>query len=313
VPENVQEALTDPEEESDTVDFKRGFDAKQTSDWCELIKDIVAMANSGGGRILVGINDDGAPSREDVSGLLALDPADITNKIHKYTESQFSDFRVASAMVRGASVAMISVGNARFPVVFTSPGEYEVMTVKKTAFRKGTVYFRHGAKSEPGTSDDLRNALERELERVKGFWLDGIAKVVAAPAGSQVQVIQDAVALTGSEGAQSIRLTDSADGPLFKVVDNDQLYPYRTKELLRRLDELLGPKKISSYDVQLARRHHNIDANPNYSYRGRFGSRQYSEAFVEFLINQHSSDPQCFQKLRDQLRLRKSVAMEADG
>lgn len=312
MPENLPENLANADEESDTVDFKRGFDAKQTSDWCELIKDIVAMANSGGGRILVGVNDDGTASQEDVSGLLALDPADITNKIHKYTAHQFSDFRVDAGLVAGVSVAVITIGNARFPIVFTAPGEYEVMTVKKAAFRKGTVYFRHGAKSEPGTTDDLRNALERELGRVKGFWLDGIAKVVAAPAGSRVQVVQDAVALTGSEGAQPIRLTDSGDGPLFKVVDNDQLYPYRAKELLRRLDELLGPKKISSYDIQLARRHHNVDGNPNYSYRGRFGSRQYSEAFVEFLVNQQSNDPQCFQKLRDQTRLRKSHTTGAE-
>ena len=309
MPENAEVSLANAKEESDTVDFKRGFDPKQTCDWCELIKDIVAMANSGGGRIVIGVNDDGTPADEDVSALLALDPADITNKIHKYTEQQFSDFRVEALAPSGSAVAVITVGSVRFPIVFTAPGEYEITTGKpKTAFRKGTVYFRHGAKSEPGTTNDLRNALERELGRVKEFWLDGIAKVVTAPAGSQIQVVQGAVALTRSEGAQPMRLTDRGDGPLFKVVDNDQLYPYRTKELLKRLDELLGPKKISSYDIQVARRHHNVDSNPNYSYQGRFGSRQYSDAFVEFLVNEQTRDAQCFQKLREEVRLRRAQA-----
>jgi len=49
---------------------------------------------------------------------------------------------------------------------------------RRNVFSVGTVYFRHGAKSEPGTSDDLRQFLEREIEATRRTWLDGIAKVV---------------------------------------------------------------------------------------------------------------------------------------
>jgi len=34
--------------ESKYVDFKRKFDPANPGEWCELIKDMVAMANSGG-------------------------------------------------------------------------------------------------------------------------------------------------------------------------------------------------------------------------------------------------------------------------
>jgi hypothetical protein len=291
--------------ESDILDFKMGFDPVKSSDWCELIKDIVSMANSGGGQIVIGVNDDGTRSGEDVSGFLAVDPADITNKIHKYTEQQFAEFRVDSVGMGGSSIAVMSIGGVRYPLVFSAPGEYEnTMGKSKSAFAKGTVYFRHGAKSEPGTSDDLRDSLERELGRVKDFWLTGITKVVEAPAGSEIHVVQADVSVGHSDSTQQIRLTDQGNGPLFRVVDNDQLYPYRTKELLKRLDDLLGPKKIGSYDILMARRAHSVDSNPNYSYQGRFGSRQYSEAFVEFLASEYSGDEQCFQKLRDASRLR---------
>ncbi len=40
------------------LDFKAAFDPKAAQDWCELIKDVVAMANSGGGIVVFGINDD---------------------------------------------------------------------------------------------------------------------------------------------------------------------------------------------------------------------------------------------------------------
>lgn len=46
--------------ESTTVDFKTSFDPQSKGDWCELIKDIIAMTNSGGGSLIVGVADDGS-------------------------------------------------------------------------------------------------------------------------------------------------------------------------------------------------------------------------------------------------------------
>lgn len=177
--------------ESEAVDFKAQFDPTSRQDWCELVKDLVAMANSGGGSLIFGVQDDGTSSGTDVRPVLQLDPADVTNKIHSYTEQQFSGFEIRGGVRRGHPVALLSIAGVRLPMVFTAPGTYSTgPSVQKTAFSRGTVYFRHGPKSEPGTTDDLRQALERELERVKEFWLQGITKVVAAPPGSTVQVIQ---------------------------------------------------------------------------------------------------------------------------
>jgi hypothetical protein len=289
-------------EESKTLDFKASFDPSRTADWCELIKDIVAMANSGGGRIVIGCNDDGTPSGVDPAIVLGIDPADIVNKVHKYTGKQFADFALQAVEVDGQVAAMLVIGGVRFPIIFTAPGEYEIATGKpKSAFRVGTIYFRHGAKSEPGTTEDLREALERELSRVKEFWLEGIAKVVHAPEGSRVEVVK-AVSLDGSDGAQPFRLSHTAEGPEFKVIETDRLYPHRTKEMLKKLAEMLGPKTISSHDLLLIRRAHNIDTDPNFSYKGMFGTRQYSDAFVEWIVASHSNDKGFMQKIREEAR-----------
>lgn len=48
--------------ESQKVDFKASFDPQSKQDWCELIKDIIAMTNSGGGCLIIGVNDDGSHS-----------------------------------------------------------------------------------------------------------------------------------------------------------------------------------------------------------------------------------------------------------
>ena len=294
------DTANDSWEESDILEFKDRFDLKNTGDWCELIKDIAAMANSGGGRIVVGANDDGTPSSYDTSAFLGIDVADFMNKAHKYTEMQFSGFRVFEILRGENRFAVLDVEGTRFPIVFSAPGTYEIVAGKqKTAFSKGTVYFRHGPKSEAGTSSDLRAALERELERVKSFWLDGIAKVVKAPEGAQVQILQQAVSLiAATDDTQKIRLTTGGEGPEFRVVDHDQLYPYRAKELVERLKGIIQTKAVSSYDIQVVRKVHGVDNNPNFSHKGKFATRQYSEAFVEWVADEHKKDSSFFQKAR---------------
>ena len=61
--------------ESKYIEFKSIFDAESNQDWCEIIKDIVAIANSGGGIIIFGLESDGSPSGNDVSAISELDPA----------------------------------------------------------------------------------------------------------------------------------------------------------------------------------------------------------------------------------------------
>ena len=68
-------AAIDHGSETETVEYKDSFNS-DAPDWLEIIKDIVALANSGGGTIVFGIADDGTPSGFDCAPLFAIDPAD---------------------------------------------------------------------------------------------------------------------------------------------------------------------------------------------------------------------------------------------
>jgi len=189
------------------------------------------------------------------------------------------------------------------PIVFTSPGTYDTGGGKqKTAFSKGTVYFRHGAKSEPGTSDDLRAALDRELDRIRSSWLDGITKVVTAPVGATVSVFTGEVRLTGAEAATAVRLVNDDAAPAFKAMRTDLLYPHRQTELVRRVNELLAGPTITGHDVHCVRKAHGVDGQPNFFYKPQFSSPQYSEAFAEWIVDQYRRDATFFQKARDSLK-----------
>src|SRR5205814_42456 len=93
MPDLLRKAV-DAKRESKSVEFKQSFDPDLPGDWCEVIKDIVAMANSGGGIIVFGLDNSGNPTHTEVQRLNQLDPADIANRIAKYTGPVSLEFEI---------------------------------------------------------------------------------------------------------------------------------------------------------------------------------------------------------------------------
>jgi hypothetical protein len=298
----VEKAVT-AKRESKWVDFKSEFDPESTGDWCELVKDIVAMANSGGGAIVVGLDNGGAPSKIDVTAVLDLDHAKFVDKIRKYTGFEFGELEVHEAKKQGDTVAVIEISAVKVPMVFTEVGAYEVATAgkqkQKVAFSRGTVYFRHGAKSEPGTTEDIRNVIERQLEVVRGEWLDGVRKVVRAPQGSVVTVFSGEVRESNSPEATPIRLVDDPNAPGYRLIDHDTTYPHRRTELVEVVNAML-PQGIdlNSYDILAVRSVHGIDGDPRYCHTPKFGSPQYSDNFAKWIVDQHKENKDFFVEAR---------------
>ncbi len=211
--------------ESKRVDFKVKFDPSEAREWCEIVKDMVAMANSGGGTIIVGVKNDGSPSGEDVSALLQIDPAKITDKIAKYTGEQFDKFAIREAYRGSYKLAILQLYSVSIPMIFTHPGTYDIGNRRQeSAFSKGSVYFRHGAKSEPGNSNDLREWLERELRNVKKSWLGNIRKIVQAPIGHETKVLPPDVVQPNLTDIQPVRIVDDPNAPAYRQVWDESAY-----------------------------------------------------------------------------------------
>jgi predicted HTH transcriptional regulator len=138
-PEDLAAAI-DHRSESESVDYKASFDPSQGAEWLELIKDVVAFANSGGGAIIVGIADSGDVVGCDITSLKKIDPAELTDKVHKYTGHQFKDFSFVPVEVEGKPLFAVLVGGVTVPLVFSKPGTYDIGGGKqRTAFSAGTV------------------------------------------------------------------------------------------------------------------------------------------------------------------------------
>ncbi len=287
--------------ENAKIEFKESFDTKLTEAWVEIIKDIVAIANSGGGVIIFGLNKDGQPSGNNIENIISLDPAKITDKIKKYTGTNFADFEITEYFEGDNKLAALLISGINIPLVFEKPGTYPVKNGKqKRAFSQGTVYFRHGAKSEPGQSDDIRKSLERNLKRVREQWIDGVRKVIEAPPGSQVAIIPAQLIEHQSEEALNIKIVYDKIAPAYRVVDPDIPYPYRQKELIDEVNKKLPEGvSINQYDILSVRRVFETDKNRDFCYEPKYSSNQYSVQFVNWIAKKYKANNKYFQDARN--------------
>lgn len=156
-------------QESKELDFKCEFYPEGSSakeDWCEIVKDIAAFANTGGGVIVFGCDSQGRAVPFSIEKLSRLDPAKVTDQMRKYTDEHFAFIRSERVTRRRKVRLAWMIGPSEYPLIFTKdPPHTEGGKRAGPAFHIGQVYFRHGAKSEPGTPLDLRDFFDRELAR----------------------------------------------------------------------------------------------------------------------------------------------------
>ena len=291
--------------ESKYFDFKESINLVQTRDWCEIVKDIAAMANSGGGCILFGVANNGDISGWNVDPVLNLDPAVITDQMNKYTGDQFSDFELQSLQKNDKKIAALVIESAQQPLIFIRPGTYDVGEGKqKNAFAQGTIYFRHGAKSEPGNSRDLMGFLDRKMDEIRKSWLGNIRKVVNAPRGHKISILPPTIIESNDPSAVPIRITDDPHAPAYKKLNPNITHPHRQKEVITIFNQKVeGQKKINAYDVVCVRKIYHIDDKyPDFFYKPKFASPQYSENFVNWLLDMNKKDPQFFDNAKATIR-----------
>lgn len=294
----IEDAL-EATRESRHIEFKSAFDPHNTGEWCELIKDIIAIANSGGGYILIGANDSGQPVGYDAAALLALDQAQVVDKICKYVGPEFDAIEVFPVSKTGQTIAMLKIDSVDTPLPFIKPGEYEQpVGTKKKAFAEGTVYFRHGAKSATASRNDLRAFVRRAEQQLRRELQKNLSRVVKAQSGSTIIVERAAHEAVPPEFV-SARLVDDPQAPAFRRSDPDTTHPFRAKEVISEVKlQLPDDTTYNNYDITCIRYVHNIDANPAFAHKPKFGSRQYSETFVRWIVEMSRQDPHFFEATR---------------
>lgn len=290
--------------ESKSVEFKEQFlptDARQS---LEVLKDIVAIANSGGGALAVGIDNSGAASRSDVKPVLTHDHAKYCDTIRKYTLQNFCDFEVVDAEKDGHAVAVFLINPPDYPLVFERPGTYAIENNTKqiTVFGQGTVFFRHGAKSEHGTSDDLRRFMQQRIREMEDQLMKGMRRVSEAPRGSQLQVVSSLSIDHSQPNAVAVRMANDPNAPGVVGIDRGKLCPYRQKEVIAKLKERVPGGSIpTTHDMWAINKVYRIPTKEEFCWEPDFSSKQYSDAFIDWLAEKLQTDPEFLRHAREKL------------
>jgi hypothetical protein len=271
---------------SKRVELEEGFDPQAPGVWLDVVRDVVAMANSGGGVVV--LNGD-------------IEEEQLHEELARHAEPEFEAFELHDITRSGRpATAIVVEGVANTPLVFTRTGRYRSADGDEhVAFARGGLYFRHGAKSEPATGADVRDFIKRQLDATRSQWLANIRQVMHAPDGAEVAVIETAE--RDDEGRPTlIRLTTDPHAPLYGQVDPDRSHPYRQKEVIREVNARLDGAVVNAFDVLSVRRVHVIseETRPEFVHVPKFGSPQYSDAFVDWLIGEHERDPEFFARAK---------------
>ena len=286
------------------VEFKRRFDSSSDADWSELVRDAVAMANSGGGLVVVGLEGDGSPA-PDSGERPAIDPAGIDGEVHRYTGSHLSGVRVVRDQKDGRPVVVIEIDAVAYPLVFVRPG---------ASFGAGTIYFRHGARTEGGTVDDLRMAFEREVTRRTEGWMENFRRIVEAAPGAVVSVTMPSRLAAEKDAGVAVRLVADPHATAVPRWSPDETHPHRLKDVVAIVHSRLGGDvRINSFDVRCVRHAFETDRDASFFYRPKLGTPQYSDAFVDWLVHQYRMNPSFFAEARAKFPKRRRQAAVAEG
>jgi hypothetical protein len=185
------------------------------------------------------------------------------------------------------------VGEADVPIPFSKPGEWEKPDgKKKTEFAEGTVYFRHGAKSAPGTRADFSKWIERYASAERQRLMRGMKKIVAAPPGHVVAAVTNSITGTGTPGMVAQL---SNDPKAIKIIPRRaaDFYPHRGVELREKVNSVLKDTKINSHDLVSVNNVYKIFTDhPEFATKPHDKTGPlYSDQYVEWLVQQVKSNP----------------------
>ena len=181
--------------ESDRQDYKLTFDASDDKAKVDLVKNLVAFANAGGGQIVFGRNETQVVG---VSADLvqALDSARLTDLLNRFApeNSVVVSHSVQRDEESGNDLLIIQVQAAQFPVVMKKDGDWKGIQKKKgdrPLFRKGDIWTRHSTKTERISFEDMREWIERARKQERDLILSRITHLVNLPDGAEIQVVAD--------------------------------------------------------------------------------------------------------------------------
>lgn len=199
-PERTQ-ALVALAREEERLDYKECLDFSSSSARnrakVDIVCDLVSMANTDGGYIVVGVREkgDGTFTIEGVDkhSLSLLKQENIQNWVDSFIDTTLRILVRPNNYDDKRLLILILVYPGRLPAVFKRDGQYQDPAGGRstTKFRKGELFVRHGSKSERANYEDWLRISEkiREDERRKAFEAEGRHRQITDPLDAIINLL----------------------------------------------------------------------------------------------------------------------------
>jgi hypothetical protein len=180
--------------ESPILDRKVTFDHQDPKAKLELVRDLVAIANTGGGRIVVGhdeVNEVGIT--EDV--VEALDSSRVAEWLANFASPvPLHLSHDARPLTGGRFLLTLTISAAEFPIVISKRGLWKGADSKRDrpVFEPGDIFVRHSTRTERANYEDIRSWVLKAREAERESILDRITTFVKLPEGAALQVVSQA-------------------------------------------------------------------------------------------------------------------------
>jgi hypothetical protein len=175
--------------EGTNLEYKESLDLSDLKDRLSLIKEVVAFANASGGRILVGVRDNGEVVGVPEHVRSSWDAAKIGDMVDAFIEPDHLELRVEFRTTEAPSgTVVVEIDVPRFespPLVLSKDGNHGGS--QSPAFRKHAVIVRHNTKAEPARRTDFLRWREDLRNRI----LQQFQMVISAPETAHLRMIGD--------------------------------------------------------------------------------------------------------------------------
>lgn len=236
-----------------------------TKERLELVKTIVAMANTKGGEItireLVGITTD------------SMDSARLDDLVNKYIQPRIENIR--SSVDKKGKVRIKVESSSRKPHVFVHEASYEDNKGRrKSAFFPGQVYVRHSSKTEPATADDFNSM----IRTVVSSWFSMLASSV------------ESFSMEIGRGGFPVYPSDEPSALQISIKDINEEYPYTAKTLGRVIGK--NQNWVAKAAQVLGLKENKIYCQPVKGATGEIALYKYSKEAAKRLEEETRNNPE---------------------
>ena len=162
--EDLRKLLLSSHPETSFLDFKA-----QWITYDKLAKHILAMANSEGGAIIIGV-DEGQEKNIDPKGAEERDEADVRVALKNYLPDTLTQEQNLSIIqIKFDASEYVELINRSFTVIQCHPIDSDLpYFAKKTteSCKENTIYTRHGSSSQPATKNQIEGIIRRKIQSI---------------------------------------------------------------------------------------------------------------------------------------------------